>query len=1239
MEVFQPTGSGRLLALAASSGPWIGIALPATPAKIEPVPLEQALSDKLLLATFIFSSLVPPGWDDPSQISQAAGDAVADQVKTIFDLPTSPFGLRAVLWAADPRTLATGIGSTEVDVIAEGFGLTTEGSTVSGSTMLTLTPSLGVQVANGATISLDGDQLSLAAPTSDPHLVQLVGSSKPAAGDVSTIGEARLPFTGDHAASLQFDIQIARRSFGPTGLRWGFQCFIPSDDGDIGAYYPLASVDEEPGEMIGFAAAIDPSDPSNRTLPGRTTWRFTGTNGDGKATVLASEFRTTAGHGVQLTPLNAALAFHEGTSAAPAAEQFVLGPRGAFAMSVPDENTPQHDLMGGLAGTETISFVADDVIEFTADQWSGGTRNGPHAYAANYPWPESSPTGPPVDATASLLTPKYSTSYASVRSNAGSAPGGANGVHYSAQPHGFSLYGNGTTVLEASAGFDSVLWAKSPGIELDANDVFPMFPYAGTAPAAQSSPSAGMDADSMFDLETRGIGPTRRTAISSTTTSPSKAATLGLPAASVEDDGYLATTPSGLVVEVDGGDYEWVLLGQNGGPSGTQMRFCHPSGPLFEALQSSNLFLVAANNDDDILGKLQGWNAVKDGMPACDASEAQFFNAMSIGVAKDAWAIQADIGACNHYGDYSNVLLIKGRPGPLVDLVRNPSLWTQRSEFGAPSDLPTGATCGGKEKPQPKNLSELVALSGWMQDYIADAVAQAEDPNDPDRSLFQKFKQIAESPTWTGILVLKATLAQVPQQLAGLLGGIDRTQFNAHHFGISISPIEGTKIEIPDTSSMFGLVDYVDPVYGALHAAPIPPVPGATYDFKVLTLKVLWENSAVKDFRSLAQATLNKVFDQPVTSMGDPTNTYNSIVLNGSFQRQGSQTLYTLETTDDNTFYFDSNVMNKVEVVKAQFATVSETPDQNGNTVIDSRISMWGFIDFKVMRQQPQSGSSVPPAPPISEESESEPEPEPKPIVLDVLSYGNETGQDLPRKGLRFSGLALPMRDIEPPVDSNDPSQRSLTLDTSKIAFDPKQSTPRPDSAAVQLALEIAGFSGSGGPSPGDLGYLPVGADVRLGGVADVWNGVTFRLEMGTPGNLAGDVGLTSELLVAWSPNSTGADYVVALGIKLPGTGGGAKLLSIEGVLRISIGRIELCRVPSDMQGAGAYVLVLDDIALKFLGLLKLPTSGNTSFRLFGRPGTVGQPDPSALGWLAMYKQAPESSGAQAVVARAEVTS
>ena len=275
------------------------------------------------------------------------------------------------------------------------------------------------------------------------------------------------------------------------------------------------------------------------------------------------------------------------------------------------------------------------------------------------------------------------------------------------------------------------------------------------------------------------------------------------------------------------------------------MKFVKPSADLHQALQTSNLFLVTA--DPTRLGAFTGYpNACPD--PGTDPA---FCNWMNI----EEWAIEADVPETPPYDNYSNVMIIKGRRGKLTDLVANPDLWTQKDQFSIPN----------------KDASQLVVLSLWLQRYLREA-----RQDHADNPFFAKFLQIIDDENWTGILILKADIVAVPEQLVGLLGGIDMSRFNAHHFGIDIAKVDGGTIEIPHSNSMFGLIYYVDPNHDpASGAKPIPPAPKADYDFKVLTLQVLFENTAVKDFQSLAQLTMNKLFDEPVTRMGDPSNIYN----------------------------------------------------------------------------------------------------------------------------------------------------------------------------------------------------------------------------------------------------------------------------------------------------------------------------------------------------------------------------
>jgi hypothetical protein len=158
--------------------------------------------------------------------------------------------------------------------------------------------------------------------------------------------------------------------------------------------------------------------------------------------------------------------------------------------------------------------------------------------------------------------------------------------------------------------------------------------------------------------------------------------------------------------------------------------------------------------------------------------------------------------------------------------------------------------------------------------------------------------------------------------------------------------------------------------------------------------------------------------------------------------------------------------------------------------------------------------------------------------------------------------------------------------------------------------------SGGKDSAPASSGFAPLITDATLSGVgAGTWYGLDYQLNMGTPGNLAGSVGLTSGLLTAWAPQSGPSGYSAVVGLRLPGTGGGAKLISLQNVLKLSIGQMRLAYD----HDKNSFLLMLTEIALRFLGLLKIPPSGSTTFFLFGNPKGGGKP--SGLGWYAMYNQ------------------
>jgi hypothetical protein len=118
---------------------------------------------------------------------------------------------------------------------------------------------------------------------------------------------------------------------------------------------------------------------------------------------------------------------------------------------------------------------------------------------------------------------------------------------------------------------------------------------------------------------------------------------------------------------------------------------------------------------------------------------------------------------------------------------------------------------------------------------------------------------------------------------------------------------------------------------------------------------------------------------------------------------------------------------------------------------------------------------------------------------------------------------------------------------------------------------------------------------------------------------------MTAVLIGSWSPGSGGTKntYDVLVGLKLPGTGGGeGKLLSLQGILSLSISDIEILHGKTQ-DNRPAFMLKMTQLALKFFGF-KFPPSGNTVFFLFGDPN----PDApqNSLGWYAAYNKDDEQS-------------
>ncbi len=974
-----------------------------------------------------------------------------------------------------------------------------------------------------------------------------------------------IPFEGPNAFCVTFTISMSQVSL--SAQRLGFAFAMPPPSATLATpelllFAPLMNPDS--GQTPLFTASFDPLDLYNAVKPQRTVLAFTGRNleqATSPTTTFASSYSSPSGVPVTLTPVAPATAlagdvpatlvfsYLHYRNATPAIFMLIAG--GDFVLSVPGETTTQQ-IMCGLQATEYLTFTpANAAAKVPGDRLR--FVPGSPSYAPVFPFPLASPTAAPFDPLASPLNARWTAAYAMLRQP---ADGDATPVQIVAQPPGFELYWSGGTL---NAQHPKLLGTVAPGKQIVASPTnpFPLVPYTNVDPTG--GPGL-MNAAQIAAFEA-GILSTARTAA---------LALDALPPSTMTEQ-YWFVTPSGYLVQAqydaNAGTATWtkIVLGM---VDGVAIAFDDPDPALVAAFGTGSLMLVITNS----------------------LNTGNFENTLTIG----DWTMSADIGRADAFGDYSNIVIVKGMPGALSDLVANPANWTNPATFAAPVTT-AGGTADRSQRvraglvPDP---SQLVNVAQWLQSYLAQAAAVT----GPDAQYFTEFNALVTDPNWTGVLILRADITNIPPDIAGILAGItDYSEFNVHHLAIPLVP---ALLPLgPQPSPVSGLI-YYNPFPGD-PAQAVPTNPLVPYGFQVNSLKVTFENSAVQTFSSYAQVTLRSMLGSVASNAA-----YDSVVLTGTYQLVGGQPIYSLGSSSETPFALACAVLPEIDVTGVQMATLSADP--TGSTV--SAFSIVGYLDFAVVpgKVSTNDDQSV--------------------DVVDLFSYG-APAPGTPG-GLAFQNLVLTMSFPTPPEPA--PVTASFSLSSEALRFDLGTSTLR-SAAGVdtggatiryygnlvnELSLQLTGLLQTGS-TPAQLGYLPVIGLIRGGKLGDAWNGLAFDVDLGSPGQLAAKAGLTSSLLLAWNPTGhTAGTWDAQIGLQLPGTAQGAPLISLQTVLSLSIGQVSLQFAFTSDGANKTFLLMLNEIALAFLGLLKFPPNGATSFYLFGHGESAQQ---QALGWYAQY--------------------
>lgn len=1125
--------------------------------KIDPKESEIALASswqnwKQYGGAFIFSFKEP---------DLSTNEKVTAFLKLIASYLDAQYGSQsmAIVWLEDPTANTfTTANTTSMTLSVNAFDAVIVDSSLNDKITVDLT--FTISGNSILTFNDDGENSSFLFKSSNTGKVKLVSSPIDNNSEVSP-NQATLPFYNSNRGCFLFDIYFQQRhDFDVFDV--GIKYFYPSGT-DIESFtYPIAG-SLDCSTFIGFNASIDPVDVLNDKIKNnsgfalRTYFSFTGKSIEDKDVNLVSNFRTNFGHVLSLAANQSkdSLGYpkvDQGILVFQSVKEdktghYYLVPSGKFSV-ITEIGNAKSNILVGLSGTETVSCSTvddkNDIVCF---------HPGKSAYAPKFPL---LPGQDDEDASSPKLEDKITTSWISFEKNGDNA----DNIYYS-QPKGASLYakahGVGTQV-------PSLLGFYAPETDnLSEHDaIFPITPYAGLDLNTDSQ------LQGVTQFETQILGPYRKHIIHEASISK-KEALLAMPLKTglKSVDPIYSTSPQGLLVEVgtaqSSSQWAQLQLANNkvkeyehgvAKERTYSLDFENLGAVLQSAFQTSEQFLVVSLDKGGNLG--------------------EFSNEMSI----EGWPFLLNVPKEDTYGQYNNVLIFKFCKGTLQDLVKNTKHWTNPSSFNITDN-------GG-----------LTSISSWLSSYVEKGVEQYTTNNDQD---FYKFYQVATDPNWNGILALSTdiSLEDFPEQLQGLLGGINTDKFRSHHFGIDVNHVtpdgDSNTLSMSPESSLFGLINYVDPLFEKSHEdlsvyrENVSLDSSKDYEFKVLLLKVLFENSKIKAFNSYIQIVLNKLFDEKVIS----ENKDNLIIMKGTYEDHDGLPTYIFNSTGDADLSIDSLILNKVEIIKSDFSTLLPQ-GQDDATKVNARFSFWGFIDFHQLDG------------------------------FDMFSFGNEQGENLNQKGLSFSNLYV---DMSFALDT--PSSKTFEFDISHISFNIGQSTTRDASLVPHFPLNLTGLiSGDENDSPSKQNYLPVQLAQlnQQQQVSGKWYGLVFDLNMGTLGALAAKGGFTSSFIALWNVGATGA----SAGIRLPGVNTQSKFLSLQSVLKLDINTITLsgATIQKEENSAetdtppdtGVYVMKINKIALKILSLT-LPPGGDIDFYLFGDPDANA--DPSSLGWYAAYQK------------------
>lgn len=461
-----------------------------------------------------------------------------------------------------------------------------------------------------------------------------------------------------------------------------------------------------------------------------------------------------------------------------------------------------------------------------------------------------------------------------------------------------------------------------------------------------------------------------------------------------------------------------------------------------------------------------------------------------------------------------------------------------------------------------------------------------------DDPRYAALRTALTDPDWNGVLALDVNIdpAKLPNQIKGLMSGVEQDRFLADHIGFPVQRIPDRSVQ--PTAKPFAAIEYEA-------SKDLGGASDGSYGFQVKRLAAGFANGQLQGFECDLQLRVGSLFEDTGIVMRKDGTTVPSKVLGfkGSYERRreaGRQIetfTFLTENDFDITFGADFPLLRSARIDQIGFSSsVREDPNNPNREVVRTSFLIDGDVDFK---------------------------------DLD-LGFGDGAWNLFDLEKVDFGGLAIDMDFDIGLTGGGSVGWPRFSFNPGRLLFSFDKDRAKRTGGGLFSAFPIKwtgfGWHGAGISLP-SLGYFSLSGSGNTGRTPYL---LTFELDLGSMGALGSalrDFKMELGLAFGFSNGRPGLSF----GFKFPSAGSKKLTIGIPPVLEMRAEAYELVRLKYDDAGTErtAWGFRGVGVELEIFGQTLPPDGTVSGVYIFADPTAPG----SEVGWLIALVNKPSGNG------------